>query len=770
MSYFLEACLLERPEIGGVFGDYTGREDAPETCSLAEGGVVPPKHLMARSGYPVEDELAPRGSTLATSNVSSLTSEGDVEAWWTGAAPHQSSPCKNSYQKTSCPPQRVSYWNRILWDARLELRHTVSKGVSLVSLAQSFPPRTNAQIHGATKLVQKLLTTHRCLSTLDIDTENFRGFEARLGDALRENRLVRFLKINFNTFGQHTEICSAIATLANLKELDCLTDCECPVEFCAGLAKLLRTSTMLTALRIPQLHMCTVSALLFLPALAINSTLEELSFHSSAISEAQLEHRALFVKFLAHVKTLKTLSVNAYHEARQLSLKWLLNGLLRNTALTEVTLNNFVMDAESTLLMPEVLARNHALRVLNIPVFACDPWMSSARGSTASSRRDFSAWLSALAKNKTLEAVTLPLEMWDLEQWNVLFESLAARAVPLKLTVKGRVSESYLSGTLWSAIEEQVSFDTTVYIMDDSETMECKRFHKFHSVVSQYNQEQISPIFRRLSSFAHVTTHHLEIMMPDVNEALCSAIGHYIATTSALKELHLTLSLPPLSRETPNVNWLWESLRLNTSVNKLYVFAKRMTVPAAKLLADVLKSGQNIRRVHVKIEEPKAADAFVHHLRDGIECNHNLLSVAVDGCVLRRPRVDEDAFAICDVTRRNSDVVARAAECLNGGQVDRYGAIALEQIIEYPPLRQEVAPLLSVSEAKVEALVRTKLKGTRSLDEFMRAAGVVRDRVSCERPEDDHVQLDDLSEDCWGLVRRYLKVEDVKDPELTDDL
>ncbi|KAL1430288.1 hypothetical protein MTO96_015168 [Rhipicephalus appendiculatus] len=50
----------------------------------------------------------------------------------------------------------------------------------------------------------------------------------------------------------------------------------------------------------------------------------------------------------------------------------------------------------------------------------------------------------------------------------------------------------------------------------------------------------------------------------------------------------------------------------------------------------------------------------------------------------------------------------------------------------------------------------------------MRVAGVVKDRVSCDRREDGHLQLDDLNEDCWSLVRRHLKVEDVKDPGRDD--
>ncbi|KAL1444418.1 hypothetical protein MTO96_029878, partial [Rhipicephalus appendiculatus] len=95
------------------------------------------------------------------------------------------------------------------------------------------------------------------------------------------------------------------------------------------------------------------------------------------------------------------------------------------------------------------------------------------------------------------------------------------------------------------------------------------------------------------------------------------------------------------------------------------------------------------------------------------------------------------------------------------------GLEALERVAEYPTLLQEVAQQLSLAEAAVAATVRTKLKSVQSLDGFMRATGVVKDRVSCDRREDGQMQLDDLNEDCWSLVRGHLKVEDVREPTAT---
>ncbi|KAH8037844.1 hypothetical protein MRX96_044871 [Rhipicephalus microplus] len=267
---------------------------------------------MPRYGYPVNKEHAPSGSELATSQTCCLDDLEGMEDSETIQAVEESSQLDVDKPRC-CPPQRVSACNRLLRGTQMELRYTVREGLSLVSSSQPFVSRTNAHVQRATTLIHKLLSMHKCLTALDIESDSFNGCETRFCNALRGNRLIRFLKINFRTFTLHKDICSAVTTLPNLKELECLTECECPMNFCAALASLLRTSTQLAILRIPKLCMNSTGAILFLPALLENSTLVELCFHSSAISEARPEHRGTFPNFLAESKTLKKLVVGAHN-------------------------------------------------------------------------------------------------------------------------------------------------------------------------------------------------------------------------------------------------------------------------------------------------------------------------------------------------------------------------------------------------------------------------------------------------------------------------
>ncbi|KAH7944225.1 hypothetical protein HPB52_017458 [Rhipicephalus sanguineus] len=88
---------------------------------------------------------------------------------------------------------------------------------------------------------------------------------------------------------------------------------------------------------------------------------------------------------------------------------------------------------------------------------------------------------------------------------------------------------------------------------------------------------------------------------------------------------------------------------------------------------------------------------------------------------------------------------------------------ALETVSRHPALMEELAEVLSLSDAELASLVRTRLREIQNVHDFMRLAGVVKDTVTCQPREDGRKQLHDLNEYCWGHVRRYLLFDDVRD-------
>ncbi|KAH7944125.1 hypothetical protein HPB52_016341 [Rhipicephalus sanguineus] len=60
-------------------------------------------------------------------------------------------------------------------------------------------------------------------------------------------------------------------------------------------------------------------------------------------------------------------------------------------------------------------------------------------------------------------------------------------------------------------------------------------------------------------------------------------------------------------------------------------------------------------------------------------------------------------------------------------------------------------------------MIRSRLSSVEGLHDFMRLTGVVKECVTCAPPVDGcGMQLQDLEDDCWRLVRRYLSFDDVK--------
>ncbi|KAH8038076.1 hypothetical protein HPB51_021638 [Rhipicephalus microplus] len=116
---------------------------------------------------------------------------------------------------------------------------------------------------------------------------------------------------------------------------------------------------------------------------------------------------------------------------------------------------------------------------------------------------------------------------------------------------------------------------------------------------------------------------------------------------------------------------------------------------------------------------------------------------------------------VLDLIGRESgfSLFSRPTEVCSLSFPDRLCASALERVSAHPALVAALAEVLRIREAEAENAVRQQLEGIGGLHDFMRLAGVVRDRVRCE--QDGGTQLDALDGRCWLHVRRYLRLDDV---------
>ncbi|KAH7968987.1 hypothetical protein HPB52_013530 [Rhipicephalus sanguineus] len=254
--------------------------------------------------------------------------------------------------------------------------------------------------------------------------------------------------------------------------------------------------------------------------------------------------------------------------------------------------------------------------------------------------------------------------------------------------------------------------------------------------------------------------------IPRGNLAVCSALAEYVQSTSVLRKLEARTGR---SDEQGFSDEWWHiivrSLSRNKSIRELTFNVDDMSVSNVESLAETVKASRNIRKLTFGDMNMLSLRAFVKRLSADIVQNRTLLDVVLEGW-LYQGGLDafRNVFAISEVTRRNSDLLAAAAAFPKATEVDRRSTAALERIYKlHAELLEDLAELVDVSAAEIGAMAHRHLQRTASLDEYMRTTGVVKERVKCHPRDDRRMQLDDLGEDCWALVRRFLMLDDVEE-------
>ncbi|KAH7968466.1 hypothetical protein HPB52_008544 [Rhipicephalus sanguineus] len=184
----------------------------------------------------------------------------------------------------------------------------------------------------------------------------------------------------------------------------------------------------------------------------------------------------------------------------------------------------------------------------------------------------------------------------------------------------------------------------------------------------------------------------------------------------------------------------------------------------AESIVDAVSANTNIRKLTFVACGMMTLSAFLNHLSIGIMGNQTLLGVVLQGRLNEGKNASRKLFAICEATRRNSGLLAAAAAFSKATNVYRYSAAALERICKrHAELLEDLAEFVEVSVDEIGGIAHRHLQRTASLDEFMRITGVVKQRVVCHPRDDGCMQLDDLGEVCWQMVRWFLMLDDVEE-------
>lgn len=710
-------------------------------------------------GLPARAASSATGVTLDAWPGHRLANVDGATARFSGATVHFRSPCTAADGRTCQIARYLAAWNEFLSQAHLELRElpTVRWELRLASFDGPHPVDTwQDQLHETATLVYWLLKTHHCVTALEIGPYRLREYEAVLCRCLRERSSVKYLKFRFPRFQTHRMLCDLITSLENLEEFECTAAEECSEPFLDVLTTLLLTTTSLIVLKIPELRVKTQDAEKLLTALRTNSTLKQLSIHDSFSGEAC---RVAFAEYLKNCRTLTTLNVVASSGHAHDSLPSILDGLQSNKQLCDLCLTGFVFEQRSIQLLTKMLAENGVMRSLSI--------VSALSGAGTESEGGKAALLAALAKNDTLSTVRLPYRMFLPERWRQYLALLPTKSSSQKLTVELDTTDSDRLSQIYETLNETLPggkvATTNCHVCCVFYFCQCSGYSQFSACLRIGTEEKFSRALQRLASFTHITSAHLDVWTSVMEDTHCSAIAHYIETTTTLRELHLISWCQNFFSDARTERWreLVHSLSRNKSLAELRLRAVCMHLEDVELLATVIRSSRRLHTVHFIPERTSCAATFLRVLSMGLVDNYTLISFTLHWGV--NSDMVRDWLAVSSTAARNSSLLTRAARFVAGARNDRECAQSLELVARHPALAKKVAEMVSASEPYAAALLREGLKSLEGLHDFMRLAGVVKERVMCESSAERRLQLDDLDEQCWSRVRRYLTLGDIRD-------
>ncbi|KAH9382899.1 hypothetical protein HPB48_023521 [Haemaphysalis longicornis] len=172
--------------------------------------------------------------------------------------------------------------------------------------------------------------------------------------------------------------------------------------------------------------------------------------------------------------------------------------------------------------------------------------------------------------------------------------------------------------------------------------------------------------------------------------------------------------------------------------------------------ATMLKSSDKIYALNIAANK-ESTELLLHHLYPGFSRNYTLISLFYYWGGLHLTR---RFYLVSDIIRRYNDLVRRATHCATGNNI-RMCVEALELVAQNPALMEKICEGKYVGEEDAAEIVRNALGTVLGFDDYMRVSGVVKHRVSCPSGNTHKLQLSDLDDYSWRVVRRFLRVSDV---------
>ncbi|XP_065283982.1 uncharacterized protein [Dermacentor albipictus] len=677
--------------------------------------------------------------------------------------------------------------NRVLLGAALEHREDKrgqSRGDALIAAVEAstcwyawYSSRENSCKARALDLVELLLAEHPCITAMEF-TRNFMLRPSLLSAVKRHPRLNSFtVPGKFAALPDAAEVFDVIRSLPQLKNLAfkayefekkswttcCIFDCSFDLPL-----------SCLSTLDLAELLIPSTEVGRLVQALTENESITDLCVGDCVFSYRDKDSIARFPKYLAKencaLRTL-TLKASVYSTSRSL-LRELVDAFGKMNFLEELNLDIIVttMFVPTFALFAEVASRSAKLRSLRLPWTTTYPYLN-VHSTSPEATQCMKSWHTALQGSKSpLKQLRIDLKGFGEAACDTFFDAIAnnesLRLVEVDTLpfIDGldRVSKTILE----RGLNDRVVIKGHHRHSNANQLLKYPQISSVAVTLGRFiSRERVDPqsvisTLEVVGSSSNVTS--LLVTCNGFNRDELSALAACLRNAAVLTDVDINLGtvLDALTEEECREVRAELVSALASNLKLLKVSIKGVLLSHYDL--NVLAHGASKSLRLTEFTMTPACHCITPNAKlceaqpSGFQHKHSALMETIKFKNI-------ELADVLQATRRNASAVSAASQFVLGQQDALDGADAVELMHDHPRLLEMVMEGDDVTKTKAKEMISSALLRVYhcSLDEFMRIAGVVKERVECFRHPGARLQLVDIDPHCWLHIRRFLKIRDV---------
>lgn len=702
-------------------------------------------------------------------------------------------PCTNEHNASCRLLEHCRVFNEVLLGAGLELREdrrAKGRAGALIAVAKSstcgcvlYGSMEDPRKAKALDLVECLLGQHHCITAVEFNCNLTQ--RRSLLQAVKRHCSLKSVTVWGNVFTSDSAACM-FKVIKSLSQLESLafkvydSQKEWGIDTDMSCSSFDLNMYHLTTLDVADLILTDIQASRLVQELIENNSITDLAVGECVFLSCDKDSHPLFIRYLSREES--TLQKLTLRSANILDSGFLLRELIEvfgtMNNLQELTVDIVLtrrIFIDAVTLFAEVVTQSVTLRTLTLPSTNCGcqapVWSSSAQLPDSKAAQGVEPWLAALRKpNSALNQLCIDLRAFSEPECCAFFDAVAGNNA-LKLVIVNSLPCIDRLDRVSNAIREQRLNDRVVikghYMYNNTKQLQqCPQISSVAISASNLwfsrniSMRSINSALKFVGDCAHITT--LWVNCDYFNRKAFSALAACLRGPSSLIDVDLNIShiwnLPTKQERRDVHTQLLSALASNLKLVRVSVTGVLLSDNDLKVLAD--GASESCRLIDLTIT-PACVSYAMHNEICGKEgCCFVHMAEAFPGTS------DFKNMALADIleaTRRNASAVSAAAQFVVGEQDGVKGARDMELMHDHPRLLEMVREGAGVSSAEAKKMISSAWLRVRrcSLEEFMRMAGVVKEKMECLGHPDARPQLSDINHDCWLNIRDFLKIADV---------